>query len=113
MGNLKEFLVVLSAVLLLAGCGSPQNSAESGSGPASTGTLDTASGSGTGGSPELPTEVLRSVSLTVSLNESGTAATRSLTRTAIGTFEEITTLPTSTPGVRGVNPLSIHHQELP
>ena len=92
MGNLREFLVVLSAVLLLAGCGSPQNSAESGSGPASTGTLDTASGSGTGSSPELPTEVLRSVSLTVSLNESGTAATRSLTRTAIGTFEEITTL---------------------
>ena len=65
MGNLKEFLVVLSAVLLLAGCGSPQNSAESGSGPASTGTLDTASGSGTGGSPELPSEVLRSVSLPV------------------------------------------------
>ncbi|MDP7630453.1 MAG: hypothetical protein QGF03_07745, partial [SAR324 cluster bacterium] len=55
-------------LLLLSGCGSPQNSAESGSGPASTGTLDTASGSGTGGSPDLPTEVLRSVSLTVSLN---------------------------------------------
>ena len=33
MGNLREFLVVLSAVLLLAGCGSPQNSAESGAAP--------------------------------------------------------------------------------
>ncbi len=88
----RGLLAALAAFLLLSGCGSPQNSAESGSGPASTGTLDTASGSGTGSSPELPSEVLRSVSLTVSLNESGTAATRSLTRTAIGTFEEITTL---------------------
>ena len=86
MGNLREFLVVLSAVLLLAGCGNPQNSAESGAAPTSTATADS------GGSPELPSEVFRSVSLTVSLNESGTAATRSLTRTAIGTFEEITTL---------------------
>ena len=73
-------------LLLLAGCGSPQNSAESGAAPASTAAADS------GGSPGLPSEVLRSVSLTVSLNESGTAATRSLTRTAIGTFEEITTL---------------------
>ena len=86
MRHLREFLAVLSAVLLLAGCGSPQNSAESGAAPASTAAADS------GGSPGLPSEVLRSVSLTVSLNESGTAATRSLTRTAIGTFEEITTL---------------------
>ena len=42
-------LAALAAfLLLLAGCGSPQNSTESGSGPASTGTLDTASGSGYG-----------------------------------------------------------------
>ena len=40
MGNLKEFLVVLSAVLLLAGCGNPQNSAESGAAPTSTATAD-------------------------------------------------------------------------
>ena len=47
MGNLKEFLVVLSAVLLLAGCGSPQNSAESGASPTSTATADS------GGTPGL------------------------------------------------------------
>ena len=80
------FVSLLLVSLLSAGCGNPQNSAESGAAPTSTATADS------GGSPELPSEVLRSVSLTVSLNESGTAATRSLTRTAIGTFEEITTL---------------------
>ena len=88
-------LAALAAfLLLLSGCGSPQNSAESGAAPTSTATADTGGDNALpgGGGTELPTEIERTVSLTVQLSESGTAATRSLTRTAIGTFEEITTL---------------------
>ena len=79
-------------LLLLVGCGSPQNSAESGGAATSTATADTGGTLPPAGETDLPEAVERTVSLSVQFSESGSTASRSLTRTAIGTFEEITTL---------------------